>query len=248
MTKSEEPPETENICLSPSCVLAASEILENMSPRYHEIDPCIDFDKFVCEGWAEKHDLRADQGGAFTGTIMAENSQTILRHVLESPYPMSSQDFEIHSVAKQKIFEKLHDAYEACMGEEKLKELGSAPLLDVLRKIEEMFPAKRPSEDSEHSSTLSNQNQKGLLSKGENELSKTMAYLISIGVGALVRFDVGVSCDEYSHFEIGALLIFPRLMIKILMLSFNLWERLAHPACQRRSITKTHCWLHGTER
>ena len=188
------------ICLTPTCVLAASEILENMSPRYHEIDPCTNFDKFVCEGWAEKHDLRADQGSSFTGTIMAENSQQILRHVLESPYPVDSQNIEVHSVAKQKIFQKLHDAYEACMSEGIIKQAGSAPLLGVLRKIEELFPASRPHEDRDSSPASLNSGQKGLLLKGENNLSKTMAYLTSIGVGALVTFHVGVCTTKHAPY------------------------------------------------
>ena len=138
------PAETnETVCLTPACVLAAAEILSNMSPSYHGIDPCIDFNKFVCEGWNEKHDLRADQGRSFTGTIMAENSQQILRHVLESPYLVERQNLEIDSSAKQDIFRKLQDAYDACMNEEQIRSIGSAPLLDVLRKIEELFPASR---------------------------------------------------------------------------------------------------------
>ena len=192
MTKSEDPPESENICLSSSCVLAASEILENISPRYHKINPCTDFDKFVCEGWTEKHDLRADQGRASTASTMAENAQTILRHVLESPYPMSSQNFEIHSVAKQQIFEKLHDAYDACMNEDKLRQLGSAPLLNVLRKVDELFPAKRPTEVPEEYLISLNRVQQEPLVTSEGNLSRTMAYLIGIGVSALVDFDVGV--------------------------------------------------------
>ena len=48
------------VCLTPACVIAASKILQNMSPRYHTIDPCHDFDQFVCEGWQEKHDLRPE--------------------------------------------------------------------------------------------------------------------------------------------------------------------------------------------
>lgn len=46
------------ICLTPACVLAASEILQTLSPRYQDIDPCHEFDKYVCEGWEEQHDLR----------------------------------------------------------------------------------------------------------------------------------------------------------------------------------------------
>jgi len=51
------PPKPTTICLKPACVLAASEIIENLSPRYDEIDPCTDFNKYVCEGFDEKHDL-----------------------------------------------------------------------------------------------------------------------------------------------------------------------------------------------
>jgi endothelin-converting enzyme len=36
-------------------------------------------------------DLRSDQGDAFTGTIMAEQSELLLRHILEAPYPKDSQ-------------------------------------------------------------------------------------------------------------------------------------------------------------
>ena len=79
-----------NVCLTPACVHAASEILYNLSPDYQNLDPCTDFEELVCGGWRERHDLRPDQGGAFTGTTMSESSQTILRHILEAPYPEKS--------------------------------------------------------------------------------------------------------------------------------------------------------------
>lgn len=70
---------------------AASEILYNLSPNYKELDPCTDFEELVCGGWRDRHDLRPDQGDAFTGTIMNENSELLLRHILEAPYPKDSQ-------------------------------------------------------------------------------------------------------------------------------------------------------------
>lgn len=79
------------LCLTPACVHAASEILYNLSPNYKEIDPCTDFEELVCGGWRDRHDLRPDQGDAFTGTIMNENSELLLRHILEAPYPKDSQ-------------------------------------------------------------------------------------------------------------------------------------------------------------
>lgn len=80
-----------SVCLTPACVHASSEILYNLSPEYKTIDPCNNFEELVCGGWDEHHDLRPDQGDAFTGTIMSENSQMLLRHILEAPYPGDSK-------------------------------------------------------------------------------------------------------------------------------------------------------------
>ena len=78
------------VCQSPACVHASSEILYNLHPQYKELDPCTNFEELVCGGWDDRHDLRPDQGDAFTGTIMSENSQMLLRHILEAPYPDNS--------------------------------------------------------------------------------------------------------------------------------------------------------------
>lgn len=174
--------QSDSICLTPACVIAAAEILQNLSPRHQEIDPCENFDKFVCEGWEEKHDLRADQGSIFTGTIMVEKSQQILRHVLESPYSDAHPMVAASSTAEQEIFRKLQDQYKACMNETKIKQIGISPLLEVLRKIGDLFPAADPELKL----------QKQLLDKSENKLSNTIIYLESIGVTALVNFGIEV--------------------------------------------------------
>lgn len=77
-------------CLTPACVHASSELLYNLSPDYKNIDACTDFEEMVCGGWRDRHDLRPDQGDAFTGTIMSETSEMLLRHILEAPYPSSA--------------------------------------------------------------------------------------------------------------------------------------------------------------
>ena len=149
--------------------------------------------KYHHRGWREKHDLRADQDSSFTGTLMEEKSQTVLRHVLETQFSDSHPRVDPHSSPEAGIFNKLKAAYDACMDEERLRTIGSKPLLDILRKVEKLFPAARPHSTSEPFPKLPHQAQKGLVYEGENQLTATVAYLASIGVDALVSFDVGVS-------------------------------------------------------
>lgn len=91
------------VCMTPACVHAASEILYNLSPEYKKLDPCNNFEELVCGGWRDRHDLRADQGDAFTGTIMSENSQMLLRHILEAPYPKDSSVCPRSSILRQTL-------------------------------------------------------------------------------------------------------------------------------------------------
>lgn len=123
---------------------------------------------------------------------MAEDSQQILRHVLDSPYSVDEYQIETDSSAKRDIFEKLQTAYNACMDEEVISDLGSAPLLDVLRKVEELFPAARP--DTQLLPLLKDKDQKVLLGNSGEQLSKTLAYLTSIGMNPLISFYVTVRC------------------------------------------------------
>jgi endothelin-converting enzyme len=143
-------------CLTPACIHASSEILYNLSPKYKELDPCTDFEELVCGGWRERHDLRPDQGSAFTGTIMAENSQLLLRHILEAPYPKSSKHSFFspmrlaaasHSVDEVN-FEKLTSAYNACLDEDTIKDLGITPLSKIIDEIKASYPLTASSEDA----------------------------------------------------------------------------------------------------
>ncbi|KAF1343659.1 peptidase family M13 [Lizonia empirigonia] len=128
------------LCLTPACVHAASEILYNLSPNYKELDPCNDFEELVCGGWRDRHDLRADQGDAFTGTIMSENSELLLRHILEAPYPKNSELQAVQKSADEENFDKMKAVYDACLDEDKIKRLGAEPLLKVLEEIKQAYP------------------------------------------------------------------------------------------------------------
>lgn len=174
--------DSEDVCLSPSCVHAASEILYNLSPNYKELDPCTDFEELVCGGWRERHDLRPDQGAAFTGTIMSENSQLLLRHILEAPYPNVSGHSSFspmrlaattHS-ADEANFEKLTSAYNACLDEKTIEKLGNLPLASILDQIRTSFPVTT--------------------TQPINAFAETILLLAKYGVSALVS--TGASADD----------------------------------------------------
>ncbi|KAF2443913.1 peptidase family M13 [Karstenula rhodostoma CBS 690.94] len=147
----QEDSDSSKLCLTPACVHAASEILYNLSPNYKELDPCDDFEELVCGGWRDRHDLRPDQGDAFTGTIMNENSELLLRHILDSSYPKASQHSyfsPMNLMANKKSideenFDKMKAAYDACLDEDKIKGVGAGPLLEVLDGIKNTYTADK---------------------------------------------------------------------------------------------------------
>lgn len=160
---------TPALCLEPECIHAASEILYNLDPHYEDIDPCDDFEQYACGGWRDRHDMRPDQGSIFAGTIMAENAQVQLRHILEAP---DTSERDTMSPADKKSFQKLKSAYDSCTDTETLKERGSKPLNDLLDQIETVYPV-----DRKHS---------------KNDLSDVITFLTQSGVSALTDLSVSV--------------------------------------------------------
>lgn len=124
---------------------------------------------------------------------MHERSQQILRHVLESSFANDQTFINAVSVPDKVIFNKARYAYEACMNEEQLKKLGSDPLIQVLRMIQELFPAITPKEVLENPQ-LSHPHQEPLLVRRatDEKLTKIITYFEKIGVAALVSFGIGV--------------------------------------------------------
>ncbi|KAK5267642.1 hypothetical protein LTR96_006970 [Exophiala xenobiotica] len=171
------------ICLTPACVHASSELLYNLSPDYKTLDACTDFEELVCGGWRDRHDLRPDQGDAFTGTMMSEASQMLLRHILEAPYPDSSVPTDVSpqldtltASVDQENFDKLKAAYNACLDEDTIKGRGVEPLINMLNRTTGQF--------SEHYLDSSS-------SKGQNVLTDTIVELANLGVTAFVAAGTG---------------------------------------------------------
>ncbi|KAI1376163.1 endothelin-converting enzyme 1 [Hypoxylon crocopeplum] len=136
------------LCLTPACIHAASEVLYNLSPDYQSVDACTNFDTLVCDGFNNRHDIPQDRGSYSTGTIMSENGQTTLRHILESPYPTASKhsSFSPQNLVKlvastdEENFLMIQEAYNACMNETTLQGIGVAPLVSLIEEVATSFP------------------------------------------------------------------------------------------------------------
>lgn len=109
--------------------------------------------------------MRPDQGSMFAGTVMEENAETKLRHILEASDGPSSADSE--------NFGKLKAAYEACLDESTVSKRGSEPLEQMLAQLDEIYP----SSDREV----------------KNNLTNAVLYLMKSGVEALASSSPSVS-------------------------------------------------------
>ena len=125
---------------------------------------------------------------------MAENSQSVLRHVLESPFPKD----EIEATSKLSIdeqnFQKMQDAYSACMNDTQIKEHGAQPLLELLSKVEELYPPHPCGQ----SVGMMDSAQKGLSSDNVDGLTRAVNFLMSIGTEAMVSLNVQVGLIQLS--------------------------------------------------
>ncbi|KAI8624050.1 peptidase family M13 [Xylariaceae sp. FL1651] len=144
-------PVNSSMCLTPECVHVASDILYNLSPDYKTLDPCTQFDALVCDGFNARYDIPQDRTSYSTMSIMSDNGQTTLRHILESPYPGASHHSSFSPMNLASMAESIDEdnflmmqaAYDSCMNETRLKRIGAAPLVKLISKIADSFPVSK---------------------------------------------------------------------------------------------------------
>ncbi|KAH8899562.1 zincin [Thozetella sp. PMI_491] len=164
------------LCLTPACIHAADKILSSLSPNYQQVDPCTNFEEFACGGWRATHDLRPDQSSVGGFSIMSDDANAVIRHILEGSYPSDSNHSPFSPLnlavalenTDQVNFNTLKRAYNACMAVDHLKEVGIKPLRDQLNEVPVL--------------------------KNTKDLSAPILYLETIGVGSFL--DLYASEDD----------------------------------------------------
>lgn len=120
------------MCTTPACIDFARTIKENLAHNYTDIDPCTDFATYACGGWAARHQLRPDQAGTDSFSVLGEENQAIVRSLIENPYPENHMYTGANETANRDNFAKMQTAYDACMDEDMIKKAGIEPLKQLL--------------------------------------------------------------------------------------------------------------------
>uniref|UniRef100_A0A8C4X0E8 Peptidase M13 N-terminal domain-containing protein n=1 Tax=Eptatretus burgeri TaxID=7764 RepID=A0A8C4X0E8_EPTBU len=110
------------LCLTETCVQISGSILASVN---WAVDPCEDFYKYACGGWVKKNPLPDGQSRWNTFNNLIDHNQAIIRNFLEN------KTMNVTSEAERKA----RKFYVACMHEDRIEELGSKPLEDVIEKV-----------------------------------------------------------------------------------------------------------------
>ncbi|KAF8298254.1 zincin [Clavulina sp. PMI_390] len=177
-TEKPEPPRPE-VCTSAECVILAASILEGMNQA---VDPCEDFYEFANGYWIQDHPLPSGKSRYGSFDQLQEHNNLVVQRILDD---VETPD----NAADQQSSKKLKAFHKSCTNQATLNAKGSEPLLDVIRKIRTLFPVQSKLPDPISKQAVFSMS--GPLF--DHELTGVLAYLHSIGIGAL--FDLGIEGD-----------------------------------------------------
>ncbi|XP_053161461.1 endothelin-converting enzyme 2 isoform X2 [Hemicordylus capensis] len=109
-------------CLTEACIIVASKVLEALDRETH---PCDDFYQYACGGWIKRNPLPDGRSKWSTFNSIWDQNQAIMKHLLENATFNSSSEAE----------RKTQRYYLSCLKEQRIEELGSQPLMDLIEKI-----------------------------------------------------------------------------------------------------------------
>lgn len=152
----------------------------------------------ACGGWEQRVEIPSDRSRYGTIDEVSEANDRVLRDIFSGHYPSSKQRNNLPDPTEAidvQNFEKLQDAYNACLNETAIDDLGATPLVSLLENVIAKYPAESSCNPikfqgpglSEHVQAA-----KEHCSESQGSLTEVIEYLQSIGVGALFSLVVTV--------------------------------------------------------
>ncbi|RWS22459.1 Membrane metallo-endopeptidase-like 1, partial [Leptotrombidium deliense] len=111
---------TRNVCVTPTCVTAAADIIRSINTK---VNPCDNFYEFSCGKWIDKHSI-PDEASQINLFSLTENS---IRQDLETNLASYK--------GKDKFVLQLITFYDSCLNTTKVDEEGSEPLKSLLDQL-----------------------------------------------------------------------------------------------------------------
>lgn len=159
----------------------------------------------ACGGWEQRVEIPADRSRYGTIDEVSEANDRVLRNIFSGHYPSSTPKKNLPDPTEAidvQNFEKLQDAYNACLNETAIDGLGSAPLVTLLENVISRYPVEsscNPIKFQTPENPEAIYTEKKHCTESKGSLTEVIEYLQSIGVGALFSLVVTVSIalDDY---------------------------------------------------
>jgi Peptidase family M13 len=165
----------------------------------------------ACGGWEQRVEIPSDRSRYGTIDELSEANDRVLRDIFSGHYPSSKPKNNLPDPTEAidvQNFEKLQDAYNACLNETAIDGLGATPLVALLENV----IAKYPVESSCNPIKFQNpgisehvQPAREHCSESKGSLTEVIEYLQSVGVGALFSLVVTVYISPSVVDNVGGL-------------------------------------------
>ena len=157
----------------------------------------------ACGGWEKRVEIPSDRGRYGTIDQASEEIDRVLRDIFSGPYPYSSPKDNLPDPTEAvdvQNFQKLQDAYNACLNETAIDERGAKPLLALLETVISKYPVESACHPLKFQTSAAYVSSEGEVhcSESKGSLTSVIEYLQSVGVDALFSLVVTARVSDLS--------------------------------------------------